>query len=84
MEVDEWLFRMTEYLNSVRVPDEQKAVHAAMYLRDAAAVWWRIRKENDPGPQADDSIQRWPVFREAITTQFRTIAPEQKARDDLY
>ena len=85
LDVDEWLFKCSEYFETMQTPNNLRTGYASALLRGSAASWWRLQKLQDPGmADADNSITRWDNFHERLGNQFRRISAVTRARDELY
>ena len=85
LDVDEWLFRCSEYFSTMETPEHLKSGYASSLLRGSAASWWRLQKLQDPGAaDMENSVTRWDNFHERIGKQFRRISAVTRARDELY
>jgi hypothetical protein len=77
-DVTRWLFQVEQYLDLSGVQDdEQRVLHATLFLRGPALDWWRYCETSGR------HIRIWAEFCRELTAQFQPINSVKRARDQL-
>lgn len=78
VDVTRWLFQVEQYLDLSGVQDdEQRVLHASLFLRGPAFDWWRYSESSGT------KIRIWEEFCRELTAQFQPINSVKRARDQL-
>ena len=79
MNVDSWLFEMTQYLDTCGVADRDRTNVARTYLKNTALQWWVTQNQ----PPNSSRLSTWPAFATAIRLRFQPVAASRAARTQL-
>jgi hypothetical protein len=71
-----WLTAINRFFKGARIPDEQRTLHAAIFLTGDATLWW------DGNPLSDDAP--WPEFVIAFRAAFQPAGFMDQVRNMLF
>ena len=77
--VDSWLFEMTQYLDTCGVADASRIQVARNYLKQTAQQWWFSQNQKP----ADQRPSTWAAFATALRQRFQPVAASLAARSQL-